>query len=159
MRSAKSCDEVQQTSHDATPAHNGHAHGVCAAVVSQSRVQVTFITTKAVRQTHWTAVPSLCKCCRLCPPSKQAHQLHASRSCSFALSANMSRLCRHRQRVVQAAMQLDNRELLVGDCLSLVSFCLYKQVKSRMQRSAKHHVGHTTSQHIWHCARRLQPSF
>ena len=26
------------------------------------------------------------------------------------------------------ALQIDNRELLVGDCLAITSFCLYKQV-------------------------------
>lgn len=26
------------------------------------------------------------------------------------------------------ALQLENRELLVGDCLGLVCFCVYKQV-------------------------------
>ncbi|KAL3142272.1 hypothetical protein ABBQ38_002615 [Trebouxia sp. C0009 RCD-2024] len=66
---------------------------------------------------------------RLCTTQKQAqHQLHASPFCSLARSASSSRWFRQRQRVVKAEMQLDNRELLVGDCLSLVSFCLYKQI-------------------------------
>ena len=78
---------------------------------------------------------SLCRCCRLCLSPKQAqHQLHANRSCRFLHAACKSRLVRCRQRVVQAEMQLDNRELLVGDCLSLASFCLYKQVNSTSQR-------------------------
>lgn len=40
---------------------------------------------------------------------------------------------RHQQpcprQLVQTRVQLDNRELLIGDCLSLTSFCLYKQVQ------------------------------
>ena len=36
--------------------------------------------------------------------------------------------CRSRQQAV-TALQLENRELLVGDCLGLVCFCVYKQVR------------------------------
>ena len=32
---------------------------------------------------------------------------------------------------VPGALQIDNRELLVGDCLAIISFCLYKQVHGR----------------------------
>ena len=36
--------------------------------------------------------------------------------------------CRSRRQAV-VALQLENRELLVGDCLGLVCFCVYKQVR------------------------------
>ena len=83
---------------------------------------------------HENGSAKLANCFRLCAIQKQAqHQLHASPFCSLTRPASNFRYCRQRQRVVKAEMQLDNRELLVGDCLSLVSFCLYKQVNNTAQ--------------------------
>lgn len=49
-------------------------------------------------------------------------------------------------------MQLDNRELLVGDCLSLVSFCLYKQVNSTSQMfSCTARRRHHKASHLARC--------
>lgn len=96
---------------------------------------------------HGMVSAKLSNCFRLCTTQKQAqHQLHASPFCSLARSASSSRWFRQRQRVVKAEMQLDNRELLVGDCLSLVSFCLYKQVNNTMQCPAHLPFRHTHTQ-------------
>lgn len=92
------------------------------------------------------AFPKPFDCFRLRSTQKQAqHQLHASPFCSLTRSVSNCRSFRRKQRVVKAGMQLDNRELLVGDCLSLVSFCLYKQVNNRMQSSGHVSISQQTT--------------
>ena len=42
----------------------------------------------------------------------------------------------HTQRQTCCSLRLDNRELLVGDVLSLTCFCLYKQVRTLVTTSS-----------------------
>ena len=81
--------------------HSGHA--VCASVWPQRQTLRPYVPGRV--QAGWFRTS------RLAAPSPFAH-----------------RQLVQQRRHVSAPAQLDNRELLIGDCLSLVSFCLYKQV-------------------------------
>ena len=52
----------------------------------------------------------------------------ATSTCRWPLSHTQQQRCRSRHHVAVRAARFENRELLVGDCTSLLSFCLYKQV-------------------------------
>lgn len=86
-------------------------------------------------------------CYRLHPSRQQSQQQWQTRhSGSLRHPASKPKFCSSKRRNVQAAMQLDNRELLVGDCLSLVSFCLYKQVRfgaSTFRQRTPHSIYHS----------------
>lgn len=85
------------------------------------------------QQTHFM-LPSLASHVYRCYRSVSSHKYSQPQlewrpcwQCASVPNKLRSRSAR-RQQVVRAQMQMDNRELLVGDCLSLVSFCLYKQI-------------------------------
>ena len=53
-------------------------------------------------------------------------------ACRWPLATAQQQFCRSGRQVAVRAARFENRELLVGDCTSLLSFCLYKQVAVRL---------------------------
>lgn len=113
---------------DALPDSASLGRGL-GALAGSSRPQLTcsrLSFTLPGSQRH-LSMPSTLFACP--PPSTCLRTSAAIAACPRQFWYRQARSLRNSQRAVVQAARFENRELLVGDCTSLLSFCLYKQVK------------------------------